>query len=250
MRKFWLLLGFTLLAGNLLLAKGVFQKGNDAYQKGQFEQAILFYESILKDKKHSCDLYFNLANSYYKTGKIGPAIFYYEKALLLSPNDKDIQNNLKIANQKTIDELPGFTSVGIEKAIAEFTSKFHHNTWGYFAIIWSFLFVLGFFLYQWSANSWLKRIFFGSILVSGFGILSCIGIGQWEKNRIQSETFAIVFSSTLEVKNEPNGSANKAFELHEGSKIKLLESMDGWHKIAASEDMIGWVPKGSVKAIK
>jgi hypothetical protein len=53
MRKFWLLLGFTLLAGNLLLAKDVFQKGNDAYQNGKFEQAILFYESILKDKKHS-----------------------------------------------------------------------------------------------------------------------------------------------------------------------------------------------------
>ena len=46
-------------------AQGVFEKGNEHYRKGNYQEAIQSYESILKGKKESCDLYYNLANAHY-----------------------------------------------------------------------------------------------------------------------------------------------------------------------------------------
>ena len=115
-------------------AQSVFDKGNDQYRKGNYQEAISAYESILKGKKESCDLYFNLANSYYKLNKIAPAIYYYEKALLISPNDKDIRNNLKFAKNRTIDDIKETQKVGFEKFLRNFTGLFHYNTWGIISI--------------------------------------------------------------------------------------------------------------------
>jgi hypothetical protein len=36
--------------------------------------------------------------------KVAPA-YSYEKALVLSPNDKEVLNNLKFAQKRTIDEV-------------------------------------------------------------------------------------------------------------------------------------------------
>src|SRR6185295_12270070 len=51
------------------------------------------------------EIYFNLGNSYYKTNNIGYAILNYERAKKLSPDDEDINVNLKLANQKTEDKI-------------------------------------------------------------------------------------------------------------------------------------------------
>ena len=96
MRKFWLLFGFILLAGNLLLAKNVFQKGNDAYQKGQFEQAILYYESILKDKKGNvlaANEYWkaNTATGHFKAFNQLPVVTLSSKAVRLVTNQIKVE---------------------------------------------------------------------------------------------------------------------------------------------------------------
>ena len=41
-------------------AQSAFEKGNDLYQKGKYEEAISSYESIAKSGKQSAELYFNL----------------------------------------------------------------------------------------------------------------------------------------------------------------------------------------------
>ena len=85
-----------LLSTQIFFAQS-FEKGNKSYQKGNYKEAIVHYERILKGKKQSAELFFNLGNCYYKLNKVAPAIYNFEKALLLNPNDKDIQNNLKFA---------------------------------------------------------------------------------------------------------------------------------------------------------
>jgi tetratricopeptide (TPR) repeat protein len=66
---------------------------------GKYEQAIDAYGSVLKTNQHSSELYFNLGNCYYKLNKVAP-IYSYEKALVLSPNDKEVLNNLKFAQKE------------------------------------------------------------------------------------------------------------------------------------------------------
>ena len=70
-----------LLTTQVFFAQNGFDKGNALYQKGKYEQAVTAYESVLKTKEHSAELYFNLGNCYNKLNKVAPAIYNYEKAL-------------------------------------------------------------------------------------------------------------------------------------------------------------------------
>ena len=75
----------------------LFQNGNDLYNNGEFEQAIIEYDKILKNDLHSSELYFNMGNCFYKLNKVAESNFYFEKALILSPNNKEILSNLSFA---------------------------------------------------------------------------------------------------------------------------------------------------------
>jgi tetratricopeptide (TPR) repeat protein len=48
-------------------------------KKGQYQQAIDAYSSVLSTNKQSSELYYNNGNSYYKLNKVAPAIYNYEK---------------------------------------------------------------------------------------------------------------------------------------------------------------------------
>lgn len=56
--------------------EALFELGNKLYNDGDYEGAILKYETILKDGKHSAELYFNLGNAHYKLDHIAPSIYY------------------------------------------------------------------------------------------------------------------------------------------------------------------------------
>jgi hypothetical protein len=75
-------------------------KGNDLYKtentsKLDAMQVCWKQTSILQN----CIL---TLNCYYKLNKVAPAIYSYEKALVLSPNDKEILNNLKFAQKELL----------------------------------------------------------------------------------------------------------------------------------------------------
>lgn len=241
---------FFLLISSMVMGQSVFDQGNEHYRKGNYEEAIRSYESIIRDGKHSCDLYFNLANSYYKLSQIGPSIYYYEKALLISPNDKDIQNNLKFAKAKTIDEIKEVPKVGFEKLLQNITGLFHYNSWSLLAIGFSVLFFLLFLGYYFSGASLYKRIFFlGMFIIPIFIVLSVFS-AWFEHHLYEQEQPAIVFAEVIEVKNEPRENATEAFTIHEGTKVFIMESLDNWHKIQLADESEGWISAESIKPLK
>jgi tetratricopeptide (TPR) repeat protein len=247
MKKFvYIILFFT----QSVWSQGVFEQANEHYTKGNYQEAIAAYESILKDKKHSCDLYFNLANAYYKKNQIAPAIYYYEKALLLSPNDKDIHNNLKFAEAKRIDDIKVIQKVGFEKLLQNFTSRLHFNTWAYISVVLAALFLVMFLGYYFSEYTQYKRLFFIGMSLLPFLMLLTIGAAWFEKYNDLKERPAIVFESKIVLKNEPRTNATDAFTLHEGTKIYVLEAFGEWRKIQLTDETEGWILNTAIKELK
>lgn len=231
-------------------AQNVFETGNEHYRKGDYQKAIQSYESIIKGKKESCDLYYNLANSYYKLDQVGPAIYYYEKALLISPNDRDIKNNLKFAKAKTIDEIKETPKVGFEKLVQSFTGLAHYDVWSYIAIGFSFIFLLLFIGYYFSQSTLYKRIFFVGMFIVPFLLIFSLFASWFEKEQDDSVQPAIVFAEVISVKNEPRENATDAFVLHEGTKVFVLEKLDNWKKIQLTDETEGWIMSDAIKELK
>ena len=232
------------------LAQTAFEKGNDLYQKENYQAAITSYESILKSGKNSADLYFNLGNCYYKLHKVAPAIYNYEKALLLNPNDVEIKTNLEFARKMAIDDIKIIPKVGFHKLIKDFTSNYHYDTWAWIAVSLAFTFLLFFIGYYFSQTTLLKRIFFLGMFALLLGIMLSVASGIYEKTHYENEKPAIVFAEMTTVKSEPKSTSPDAFVLHEGTKVYILESIANWKKIELTDETTGWSEADAIKEIK
>jgi uncharacterized protein YgiM (DUF1202 family) len=62
---------------------------------------------------------------------------------------------------------------------------------------------------------------------------------------------AIVFSQESDVKAEPNLRSENAFQVHEGTKVQVLESYNGtWTKVQIANGKTGWIATEDIKLLK
>jgi len=228
----------------------LFDKANQLYTQENYAEAAKVYEEILSADQHSVELYFNLGNSYYKLNKIAPAIYNYEKALLIEPNNKDVKNNLKFAQNMTIDEIVETPKVGLSEWIQDFTSVYHYNVWAKIAIGFSFLVLLAFIGYYFIHRITLKRAFFGLAILFIMGSALSIMIAIFEKNQNENYNPAIVFSESVAITGEPKTGSKTVMLVHEGTKVLLIETLDEYYKVELLNGTEGWLLKSSVKALK
>ena len=66
---------------------------------------------------------------------------------------------------------------------------------------------------------------------------------------VQKDRTAIIFVSKAEIKNAPTTNSDDAFELHEGTKVLILDELDDWKKIKIADGKVGWVPQNELKEI-
>lgn len=227
-----------------------FNQGNGFYNEGKFQEAITTYETILDNGKHSSELYFNLANAYYKTNQIAPSIYYYEKALQLAPNDKDIRNNLTFAQNMTIDAIDTIPEVGFSKLVKNIVSTFNFDVWAMLAVTFMILFVILFLSYYFSFGTNSKRATFLGSFASLFLALLALFFAFQKQGLVQNDNPAIVFAQETQVKTEPNLRGENAFDLHEGTKVQVIENYDAnWTKIKLSDGKMGWISAEDIKAL-
>ena len=216
--------------------ESLFNVGNEAYSDGKYREAEQYFLEILEADYESAKVYFNLANTYYKLDEIPAAILYYEKAKKLAPQDPDIQFNLEIANQRVtdkIDVVPEFITSKIWKGLF---SLFTVDTWGYFSIAFLFFSVLFFLLYLTLNNIAFRKTSF-TLSIIGFVITVICYTGAYQqKNHLTNQS-------------SPDTNGEKLFVLHEGTKVKVLESNNDWLRIAIASGNIGWLKKSDLRLI-
>jgi len=71
-----------------------FGQGNEAYEAGDYQQAVALYDSAIA-RVAGGEAYFNRGNAYFKLGEVGRAIADYLRAYVLKPYDGDIRHNLE-----------------------------------------------------------------------------------------------------------------------------------------------------------
>lgn len=230
--------------------EALFNKATDAYNEGDYEKAVENYLAIVEAGQHSAELYFNLGNSYYKLNQVAPSIYYYEKALLLKPNDSEIKNNLGYAQNMTLDAIETIPQTGFSKIYDDIIGYLSFDQWGYSAVFFILLFVLFYLAFYFLKYASQKRIaFITSIVVLFIAVISVI-FAFVQYNTFKADHPAIVFADEVGVKSEPNERSQEVFQLHEGTKIQVLEELNDWKKIKIADGQSGWVSSESIKLLK
>lgn len=249
MRSLWsliiLLLTFSLQAQE----EELFETASQYYAEENYTAAIKNYEQILAAGKVSAEVYFNLANAYYKTDSLAPSIYFYNKALQLAPYDEDIKNNLSFAEERIIDVIEETPKMGWAKISDNVINVFTVNTWAVLAIMASFALLLFGVLYYFYRSPFKKRLCFGLALFSVSAAVLSVVFAFVQGNEQQNRRYAIVFDKAVEVHAEPNHNSETIYELHEGTKLKILDSFNGYTHIRLADGKRGWLKEDAVKAL-
>lgn len=225
------------------------QQAEKAYDSKKYKEAIVNYEQLVKEGYKSYQLYYNLGNAFYRNNELGKAIYYYELARKIDPNDEDVRINLGIASTKTLDKIDSKENFFISAVKTNILSSFTTNTWAWLTIASLFFGALLFFVFVNSSVVLIKRLAF---------VLSCLCIGSFvltyflgysALNAKLENKFAIITSKEIRIMNEPTPTASSKFNLHEGTKIRVVENNGDWLLIKLDNGNEGWVKASDVGII-
>jgi tetratricopeptide (TPR) repeat protein len=224
----------------------IFYRGNDAYEKGDYREAIAEYEKVLAAGYESGPLYYDLGNAYFKTGDFARAILNYERAGRLIPRDADLKANYRFASGKIADRgRDEEKGIGKWRLLRLYAGNFTINELlimisGIYAFI-LVLFTAGMY---WPGAK--KRVFIAILTLFLFGVFNSLVV--WHKaDGIGKD--AIVISGEAESRYGPFDSATAFFKLHGGLKVRVLNDKADWCKIERSDGKVGWVRKSDLEII-
>ncbi|MGX1024379.1 SH3 domain-containing protein [Flavobacterium sp. CS20] len=227
----------------------IFSQANDAYADGNYKEAQRLYQNILKNGQASSELYFNLGNTYYKLEDLANSIYYYEKALKLNPKDKSIQNNLAFAERMRLDQFKRLPDSEVDKTLDDFITTFSIDTWSIIGIVFLCISALCFGVFLLFKRTFVKRLAFGICIA--FLLLSggSFAMAQLQLQRVKSSVYGIIFQEEKALLEEPNPKSNTLFQLHEGTKIKILDQFRSFYKVELPDGTMGWMTTENVKKI-
>jgi hypothetical protein len=226
-----------------------FNRGNELYRTGNYQEAIKEYESILKQGKFSAELYFNLGNAYYRERQLAHAILSYERAAQLHQNDPDIEHNLKLAYLKTIDRIEPVPDMFLIQWMRAAGSLIPSDTVRvFFVLSWVLLFgslaTMYLVLHQNILRA-ARMVFFTSFVL----VALCAAMMGIQSFRDTVQDKAIIITQTVTAKSSPDVKSVDAFVIHEGLKVKLTDAVGEWVKVTLVDGKVGWIPAGECERI-
>jgi hypothetical protein len=227
-----------------------FHRGNDAFLRGEYKEAVLAYEQVAALGVVSEHLYYNLGNAYYKLGALGPAIYNYERALEVDPSGpaaEDARYNLdaaqEAARRKAEDRLVGAEAVAFWiRLVAPMSTG--TLSWLFLALytaLFALLIALRFigpgFV---RVSMWVLTAFLivGTTVAGGL-----LGGRIYLTTRVER---AIVLPDVLAVHEGPDANYQTTFTVHAGLRVRITEHDQDWVRVRLQNGLEGWVPTRSV----
>ena len=250
MRKYSIV--FLLLLSCVVFAQEAshqFEQANQLYRNGEYEKASQLYQQVIKNGFESAELYYNLGNAYFKMGNIPASILNYERAKKISPDDEDINYNLRLANLRVVDKIEPIPRLFFLNWWLSFVNLYSSSSWSTIGIILLWLSAItGIMIFVVRGITLQRSLFLFTLVLVALTVLAFIG--AYKQNEIEnSDEIAIVFTQTVSVKSAPDSQSTDLFVLHEGVRVEFLDAVGDWRKIRLADGKIGWLLLKDVQVI-
>jgi tetratricopeptide (TPR) repeat protein len=246
-----LLLFISPLAGALPAQQlwQLFAEGNNFYQKGDYAQAEQAYRRLIQAGADGASLYYNLGNACFKQKRLGEAIFYWEKARRQSPADPEIEENLRLANLLIVDRIespPIAYPLRLANRILELISP-TQASWLTLA-----LFAAANALFIWhilarrAATSF--RTLIGSLITGAlFFFFACTLLWKIYDENYHIE--GVIVEQKVDVRSGPGTDNITVFTVHEGTKVTVRGTSNGWCQVSLPNGWNGWLEQRTVAVL-
>lgn len=224
-------------------------QANAAYSNGSYRQAADLYEAVLGRGVHSAKLYYNLGNSWFKQGRMGRAVLNYNRALLLDPTDEDTQYNLAMANVRIVDRIDTVPEFFLKTWLRNLGLSLGSDTWAVLGLVFLGLTFGAVLLWLLGRTLRMRKAGFYGGLAGAVLCLTCTCYAHFQRTRLLYGREAVVMNLMAPVKSSPGAGSKDIFVLHEGTKVRMLEQLDGWTEIVLADGNKGWIVSNAIEAV-
>lgn len=249
----------SVLSAQPVAALTLAQKGDSAYNKQAYAEALAYYTDALAKDGSSSDLYYNLGNTYYRLGDLGHAVINYERALAVNPSNADAAANLAFVRTKIADKPEddsSFLGVMHHRVIAVFSP----DAWAWIAFVLFVLVCGAVALYLFTSSVTLRKFgFFGGfVLLVIFVYVLVVAFNA--ASAVDDHEQAVVIAPTTNLRSAPNAATSKTDKvvpIHEGTKLIIVDSLSTpddpttrmWYDVKLNNTSRAWVSAADVERI-
>lgn len=226
----------------------LWQDGVDAYTNSRFQDAAAAWESLLATGVASPELYCNTGDAYFKLGNYPKAILNYERALKLDPSFADARYNLEFAQSFVQDKIEAVPEFIIESVGRKLCYTLGSDTWAVLFLVFLLCALALGLMFLLSSSIGRRRAGFYLGIVFLVLSLLCLDFSAWQKRDYAKKDSAIVMLPVSSVKSSPS-SGKDLFVIHEGTKVKILDSVGEWQNIALADGRQGWIESSAIEII-
>jgi tetratricopeptide (TPR) repeat protein len=250
-RKLMLILLLACFLTNVISAQQeLFDKGNKAYQEGNYELALQNYQELLQGDKHSAELYYNTGLSYFQLENWPYAILYFEKAQKINPRLKGVKKSLEFAKSNLPEQVVPIPDFFLSRWWRFFVNVFSVDIWTAFQLVFLFLTVVGIALWLLSKNLVYKKYGFFTFIVSiGICLICLLAAHSREQMVNNSGEGIIIVPAKVSLLKAPDTKSPEVSPLFGGEKVYLLDELAGWKKVEMEDREEGWVKEEWLKEI-
>ncbi|MBP3289705.1 MAG: tetratricopeptide repeat protein [Alistipes sp.] len=227
----------------------MWEQANAAYNSGDYSSALKLYEAIQTEGLHSAALYYNMANAYFKMDELAESILYYNRALRLAPADEDIRHNLEYAESMTKDSIEKIPEFILTTWVRAVRGAFSSTAWSVLSLVLLATSLAMMLVYLLAQRLSLRKVGFYVMMVAGV-LFILTTIFAWGEGRMDVEhREAVVMNSAVSIKSSPDRAATELFVLHEGTKLVIGATIDGWAEVRIADGRKGWIEESRIERI-
>ena len=224
--------------------------GVQQYSEARYGEAAASFQAIEALSLSSPELYTNIADSYFKDRNLSQAILYYNRALRLDPSCKDARYNLQIAQSLIQDRIESVPEFFLKTWCRSLSYTLSSNAWAtLFLLLFGMAAAMLLLFLLARGEGWRKTGFFSAIVCVLLAVF-CISFSATQKNDYLRRDGAVVTKAVCGARSAPSKeSGTDLFVLHEGTCVRILDSVGDWVNVLLSDGREGWVLSRDVTLI-
>lgn len=232
------------------VADSLWQAGVTAYADGRWADAVEAWEGVAALGLDASELRYNIGNAWFKQSEYARAILNYRRSLKLNPSDQDARFNLEHAESMVQDRIETVPEFVVKTWMRKLSRSLSSTAWSVLFLIFAcaVLAMLLLFLLSSSVAGRKTGFYTGIVLVLLAAL--CLGAALWQRSELQDNGEAVVMTPVVSVGSSPSGDTSKdLFVLHEGTVVKIIDTVGGWYNIELSDGRQGWLRVRDVELI-
>lgn len=245
-----LLLQTGLQAGEMAYLDSLWTKGANAYASGNWSESAEAWGTLEKAGVVSPELYYNLGNAYFKSGDNARAVLYYERTLKANPSFADARYNLDIVRSRIKDKIDVVPEFILKSWARKLCYTLSSNVWAVLSLLFFAVSLALALVFLMSHSAAGRRCgFYGAIVVFLLAV-SSFSFALWQRSMFLKQSNAVIMTPVSSVKSSPSENASKdLFVLHEGTEVKVLDSVGDWNNVELSDGRQGWIRNNEMEII-